>query len=50
MSQNPTDVRMAVAGAGFFAARKTKPKPTATTPIFDQLWDEQRPPIVREEN
>ena len=43
----PADVRIAAGVVGFFAARK--PKPRTNTPIFDQLWDEQRPPTFREE-
>lgn len=46
-SPDPADLRIAVAGIGFFAARNRKP--ASDTPIHDALWDEQRPPTFREE-
>ncbi|MCK8674131.1 hypothetical protein M1M07_23845 [Rhodococcus sp. HM1] len=45
---NEIDVRIAAAGIGFFAARNRKPR--TDTPIHDALWDEQRPPMFREED
>lgn len=46
---NPADLRMAAAGAAFFAARRPQPKPT-DTPIFRAVWNEQHPPIPLEED